>query len=68
VIPQAVRDWRYERFAAFRYRVGGQYDTRPIPTAEVRTRFLDATYGSLVAWPRGHRRVRPQHLDIAVQG
>ncbi|WP_293335633.1 thiol-disulfide oxidoreductase DCC family protein [Mycobacterium sp.] len=45
VIPPAVRDWLYERFAAFRYRVGGRYDTCPIPTAEVRIRFLDETYG-----------------------
>jgi predicted DCC family thiol-disulfide oxidoreductase YuxK len=45
VIPPAVRDWLYEHFAAFRYRVGGRYDTCPIPAAEVRTRFLDATYG-----------------------
>ena len=45
VIPPAVRDWLYERFAASRYRVGGRYDTCPLPTAEVRSRFLDATHG-----------------------
>ncbi|CQD24772.1 thiol-disulfide oxidoreductase [Mycobacterium lentiflavum] len=44
VIPPAVRDWPYERFAAFRYRIGGQHHTCPIPTAEARTRFFDATY------------------------
>jgi predicted DCC family thiol-disulfide oxidoreductase YuxK len=45
VIPAPVRDWLYERFAGVRYRVGGRYDTCPIPTAEVRNRFLDASYG-----------------------
>lgn len=45
VIPPPVRDWLYERFAAVRYRVGGRYDTCPVPTADVRSRFLDAAYG-----------------------
>ena len=45
VIPPAVRDWLYARFAAVRYRVGGRYNTCPIPTADVRSRFLDAAYG-----------------------
>jgi predicted DCC family thiol-disulfide oxidoreductase YuxK len=45
VIPSVVRDWLYERFAAVRYRIGGRYDTCPIPTAEVRSRFLDTAYG-----------------------
>ncbi len=45
VIPPAVRDWLYGRFAAVRYRVGRRYDTCPIPTADVRSRFLDASYG-----------------------
>lgn len=43
LIPRAVRDWLYDGFAAFRYRVGGRYDTCPIPTAEERNRFLDAS-------------------------
>ncbi|KAA0108302.1 thiol-disulfide oxidoreductase DCC family protein [Mycolicibacterium sp. P1-5] len=45
VIPPPARDWLYGRFAAVRYRVGGRYDTCPIPTADVRTRFLDTAYG-----------------------
>ncbi|PND58279.1 thiol-disulfide oxidoreductase [Mycobacterium sp. ENV421] len=45
VIPRAARDWLYERFAAVRYRIGGRHDTCPIPTAEVRNRFLDSAYG-----------------------
>ena len=44
VIPPAVRDWLYERFAAVRYRVGGRHDTCPVPTADVRSRFLDTAY------------------------
>ncbi|WP_395309159.1 DCC1-like thiol-disulfide oxidoreductase family protein [Mycobacterium sp. AMU20-3851] len=45
VIPAIVRDRLYAAFAAVRYRVGGKYDTCPIPAPEVRSRFLDATYG-----------------------
>ncbi|MGE2735938.1 thiol-disulfide oxidoreductase DCC family protein [Mycolicibacterium vaccae] len=45
VVPSGLRDWLYDRFAAFRYHVGGQYDTCPIPSPEVRSRFLDAAYG-----------------------
>nr|WP_187344452.1 DCC1-like thiol-disulfide oxidoreductase family protein [Aldersonia kunmingensis] len=41
VIPPAVRNWLYKQFAAVRYRVGGRHDSCPIPTAEVRNRFLD---------------------------
>jgi predicted DCC family thiol-disulfide oxidoreductase YuxK len=45
VIPPPARDWLYDRFAAVRYRIGGRHDTCPIPSAEVRSRFLDTTYG-----------------------
>lgn len=45
VIPAFIRDRLYAAFAAVRYRVGGKYDTCPIPSPEVRGRFLDATYG-----------------------
>lgn len=45
VIPPPVRDWLYDRFAAVRYRVGGRHDTCPIPSAEVRSRFLDTAHG-----------------------
>lgn len=45
VIPAFVRDRLYAAFAAVRYRVGGKYETCPIPSTEVRGRFLDATYG-----------------------
>lgn len=41
-IPRPLRDWAYARFATVRYRIGGQYDTCPIPPPEVRSRFIDA--------------------------
>jgi predicted DCC family thiol-disulfide oxidoreductase YuxK len=44
-IPPIIRDRLYAAFAAVRYRVGGRYDSCPIPAPEVRSRFLDATYG-----------------------
>jgi predicted DCC family thiol-disulfide oxidoreductase YuxK len=44
LIPPPVRDWLYDRFAAVRYRMGGRHDTCPIPSAEVRSRFLDTAY------------------------
>lgn len=44
-IPPAVRDWAYQRFASVRYRIRGRHDTCPIPAPEVRSRFLDKTYG-----------------------
>lgn len=45
VLPSSIRDWMYDRFAAFRYHIGGQYDTCPIPPPQVRSRFLDSAYG-----------------------
>lgn len=44
-IPRPVRDWAYACFAAIRYRVAGRYETCPLPTPEVRARFLDTAYG-----------------------
>lgn len=41
-IPRPLRDWAYARFATVRYRIGGRYDTCPIPAPEVRSRFIDA--------------------------
>ncbi|MEB4210604.1 thiol-disulfide oxidoreductase DCC family protein [Mycobacterium sp. 94-17] len=40
VIPGPLRDWLYDRFAAIRYRVGGKYDSCPLPAPEVRARFV----------------------------
>lgn len=45
VIPPGIRDSAYRGFAAVRYRIGGRHDTCPIPTSDVRSRFLDEAYG-----------------------
>ena len=41
VVPRAVRDWCYDRFAAVRYRLFGKLGACPIPGPDVRERFLD---------------------------
>ena len=41
VIPAPLRDWLYDRFAAVRYRVFGTYDSCPVPSPEVRARFVE---------------------------
>ncbi len=41
IIPRPVRDFVYRLFARYRYRLFGKYDTCPIPSPEVRSRFLD---------------------------
>jgi predicted DCC family thiol-disulfide oxidoreductase YuxK len=41
LIPAGLRDRLYDRFAAVRYRLGGRYDTCPLPAPEVRARFLE---------------------------
>jgi predicted DCC family thiol-disulfide oxidoreductase YuxK len=41
LVPTPARDWLYDRFAAVRYRVFGRLDSCPIPSPEVRDRFID---------------------------
>ncbi|WP_082969329.1 thiol-disulfide oxidoreductase DCC family protein [Mycobacterium kyorinense] len=41
VVPASLLDWLYDRFADIRYRVFGKYDACPVPSPEVRSRFLD---------------------------
>ncbi|MEO7996627.1 MAG: DCC1-like thiol-disulfide oxidoreductase family protein [Gemmatimonadaceae bacterium] len=41
VLPRAVRDWGYDRFAGVRYRIFGRRDECRIPSAEERARFID---------------------------
>ena len=41
VIPRPVRDWSYDLFARWRYRLFKRYDSCPIPTPEQRARFID---------------------------
>ena len=40
VIPRPVRDYLYELFAKYRYRLFGKKDECMLPTPEVRARFL----------------------------
>jgi predicted DCC family thiol-disulfide oxidoreductase YuxK len=40
-IPDRQRDWAYDRFASFRYRVFGKYETCPVPPEGIRARFID---------------------------
>jgi predicted DCC family thiol-disulfide oxidoreductase YuxK len=41
VIPRPVRDFFYNLFARYRYRLFGKYDSCLIPSPEVKSRFLD---------------------------
>lgn len=40
IVPAALRDLLYDRFAKFRYRIFGKYDSCPNPPQEVRQRFV----------------------------
>lgn len=40
IVPRALRDWGYDLFARHRYRLFGRHDSCPIPSPEVRARFL----------------------------
>lgn len=40
LVPRPVRDWAYDLFARWRYRIFGRYDACPVPPPEVRDRFL----------------------------
>jgi predicted DCC family thiol-disulfide oxidoreductase YuxK len=40
-LPFGLRDWVYDRVARNRYRLFGRQETCPLPTPEVRSRFLD---------------------------
>ena len=41
IVPAPVRDVLYDRFAAVRYRVFGRLDACPVPSPEVRARFIE---------------------------
>ena len=41
IIPAPVRDFFYNLVARYRYRFFGKYDACPLPTPEVRARFID---------------------------
>ncbi|MEW6126642.1 MAG: DCC1-like thiol-disulfide oxidoreductase family protein [Acidobacteriota bacterium] len=41
IIPRPIRDFFYDLFARYRYRLFGKYDHCLLPAPEVRARFLD---------------------------
>ena len=41
IIPSVARDWLYDIFAKYRYRLFGKYDSCLLPPPEVRSRFID---------------------------
>lgn len=41
VVPRPVRDWAYDVIARHRYRWFGRQDACIVPTADIRTRFLE---------------------------
>ena len=41
IIPRPLRDFFYDLFARYRYRLFGKYDSCLLPPPEVRERFLD---------------------------
>lgn len=41
IFPRAVRDFFYDTFARYRYRLFGKYDSCPVPSPEVRSRFIE---------------------------
>lgn len=46
VLPRFLRDWMYNIVARRRYRIFGEYDSCPLPSAENRKRFLDFEEGA----------------------
>jgi len=43
IVPRFIRDAGYTLVARNRYRIGGRYDTCPLPTASERAKFLGVT-------------------------
>ena len=41
-IPRPLRDVLYNLFARYRYRLFGKYESCPVPSQEIRNRFLDS--------------------------
>lgn len=41
IVPRALRDWAYDFFARHRYRLFGRYEACPLPSPDVRARFID---------------------------
>lgn len=41
IAPKPVRDWAYDQVARYRYRWFGKKQSCPVPSDEIRSRFLD---------------------------
>ena len=41
-LPRSLRDFYYDMFARYRYRLFGKHDSCPVPSPEVRSRFIDS--------------------------
>lgn len=41
LVPRPIRDRLYDVFARYRYKLFGKYERCPLPSAAVRSRFLD---------------------------
>jgi predicted DCC family thiol-disulfide oxidoreductase YuxK len=41
-VPRAVRDFLYDTFARYRYRLFGKHDSCQLPSPDVRSRFIDS--------------------------
>jgi predicted DCC family thiol-disulfide oxidoreductase YuxK len=46
IVPRSVRDWVYQRVSRNRYRWFGKRDVCMVPTAALRTRFIDVAPGA----------------------
>jgi predicted DCC family thiol-disulfide oxidoreductase YuxK len=42
IVPRPVRDFFYNLFARYRYKIFGKYDSCLLPSADVRSRFVDS--------------------------
>ena len=42
IVPRPLRDVFYNLFARYRYRLFGKYESCPVPSQEIRNRFLDS--------------------------
>lgn len=40
IVPECIRDWVYDYVARNRYKWFGKYESCPLPTPEIRSRFL----------------------------
>jgi predicted DCC family thiol-disulfide oxidoreductase YuxK len=41
IVPRFLRDWAYDLFARYRYQLFGRFNACPLPSPDVRARFID---------------------------